>query len=134
MHVPQHQEAVDALITSLDSLVGILYTVATDGTIVPDGVQRIAANALADRASDHAVTLAAWQGTPADVRRSARAVRDGLGLVASAARDLADGNIGSTGATPTMFEVMEDLALLVDLRWLAGQASPGTRGLLHATV
>jgi hypothetical protein len=130
----QDHELANALIESFDGLVGLLYTTATGASGLGAETRQEAALDLADSTDERARRIPAWSGTPLDVRRSHRAVREGLGLVASVARDLGEGVIDQDSAANTLFEVVEHLSLLVDLRWLASSASPDVRALLPVTV
>jgi hypothetical protein len=128
------QEAVDALVASLDSLAGLLYTVAMDERPGPGALQRDAARTLADRIEQQLAELGPQPIQPPDVRRSRRALRDGFVLVGGVARDLSEGIVDERTAARALLEVVEQIGLTVDMRWLSAMASPAARALLPATV
>jgi hypothetical protein len=128
------QEAVDALIASLDSLAGLLYTVATDDRPGPGPLQRGAARTLAERVEERLAELGPQPIQPPDSRRSRRALRDGFVLVGGVARDLAEGILDERTAARALLEVVEQIGLSIDMRWLSAMASAGSRSLLPATV
>lgn len=128
------QEAVDALIAALDSLAGLLYTVALDERPGPGALQRGAARTLAERVEEQLGELGPQPIQPPDSRRSRRALRDGLVLVGGVARDLAEGIVDERTAARALLEVVEQIGLTIDMRWLSAMASAGPRALLPATV
>jgi len=120
---------VDTLISLIDGLTGILYTVATaDDRRAAPTTQCDAALALADRVED-ALDALPWTGHP-----DPEGLFDGLSLVGAVARMLGKGKIAPDGAAEALFTFVEQLSLQVDLRWLSSAASPTARRLLPSTV
>jgi hypothetical protein len=129
-----HREAVDALITAFDSLTGLLYTVAAADGLVAALPQREAARSLADRIEFFIPAISDRDVPTVEFRRSSKAIRHCLALVAGVADDLAQGVIDGRSAAPTLFELVEHLGRTIDLTWVSATASGRVRRLLPTTV
>ena len=129
-----HREAVDALITAFDSLTGLLYTVAAADDLVAALPQREAARSLADRIEFFLPAISDRDVPTAEFRRSSKAIRQCLAIVARVADDLAQGVIDGRSAAPMLFELVERLGRTIDLSWVSEIASGNVRRLLPTTV